>query len=928
MGDEMAFLIQFSKLSPTRKRIIMICVLLSIVVQLVLVFTGLAYLNNMNDIIQEKNKNNVINQFYKNTLTQLGAINDLFQLMQTPDFSSFFRASMNVRDERTVTIKKEELLSKMNALLLSPQMVQRIYFIGSDSNQVSYYKDTTNNQFNEMRDIRMDMLQAIKLSPLFLQDNNRLTKYLPKELQVDQIDKLNIVNKETAAEIDTFKQDIANKLILSNGNINGVLIIIVLNPDFIGNGLPQNQSMGNQFSIVNGKQQEIWTYPSKDGMQTCEGCEQITKKLTPYPYSVVFTRHTSSLEMRNTPLLDMFIIMFIFIIILTLIISIYYSKKLFNPYYALSSKMKEQTRTNELVLKSIAVDWLKKGFHTISLRNNLIILFSFVVILPTISGGVLYSYYYNKTVQNQIDSSLSEIGKYTALTFQNQVNYLQNLINQLSVSEQLQQYLTTRQVLESFTSYTAATPDSISISMFPGLNEVNYFVLFEPTGKSMYSSILSNNLDIFKIDPEMLKNQQRPYWISDYTDIYGQTTMALLKKVQFVHNGLLTESYLLLVPKTSIFDEISPIDSKLIIDDGNMKSIFTFDHLSTERMDHTVTWSNAIPDTEWTLHLQFSNEEIIYKNRQYYYSFLFTILLILILSIIIAYVISSFLIKPIEQLKRTMVLVGEGDISHRVNYQGKNEIGEIIQSYNFMIEQLNQVIQENVNNKVRENKLLALKTEAELRMLQAQINPHFLYNTLEAINMRSLRDGKNEISRIVGALSDLFRYSISEGTGMESLEKELNHVHNYISIQKIRFGEQFTFEVNVPDHLTKYLVVKLILQPIVENCLKHGLSGFEEGGFVGIRITELEGTMCIEVTDNGIGMDKETVVQVNHEIQRSLEDQLDHGEVKGGIGLRNVYQRLQMFYQDDASMDISSSPMKGTKVTMKIPLKTNVNRTS
>jgi two-component system sensor histidine kinase YesM len=167
----------------------------------------------------------------------------------------------------------------------------------------------------------------------------------------------------------------------------------------------------------------------------------------------------------------------------------------------------------------------------------------------------------------------------------------------------------------------------------------------------------------------------------------------------------------------------------------------------------------------------------------------------------------------------------------------------------------------------------------------------------------------------------MFRYSVSNGMGKVPLALELDHVQNYISIQQLRFGDQFRFELEVSEHLRHVAVVKFILQPIVENCLKHGLAGFDEGGLIRIRAVEDGELMLIEVSDNGIGMNKDTVMQVNEDIQRSLEDQMNGSEKnQGGIGLSNVYHRLQLFYKQQATMKVSSSPMKGTTVSVTFPL--------
>ena len=243
----------FNKLSPTRRRIIIVSVLLTVLAQIVLLTIGLSYVNNINHSVQDKRETNVSNQFYKNTLTQLGEISNLMQLLQSPDFSDFFKSSMNVRDVLTVTQQKNDLLSKLNDLHLSTKMVQRIYFIGSDMNQLSFSKDTDRATLTELPNLRMDMLQENNMDQIFLKDNNRLTRYSQNDFEYlamgDQLD----MNNERKAELYSFINGLNNKLVISNGNVNGVLVIMELNNDLFRSGLPDVYSDAYQFSILNHK---------------------------------------------------------------------------------------------------------------------------------------------------------------------------------------------------------------------------------------------------------------------------------------------------------------------------------------------------------------------------------------------------------------------------------------------------------------------------------------------------------------------------------------------------------------------------------------------------------------------------------------------------------------------------------------------------
>ncbi|KRF42282.1 sensor histidine kinase [Paenibacillus sp. Soil787] len=923
----------FNKLSPTRRNIIIVSVLLTLLAQIVLLTIGLSYVNNMNHSVQDKRETNVSNQFYKNTLTQFGELSNLMQLLQSPDFSDFFKSSMNVRDLTTVTQQKNDLLSKLNDLHLSTKMVRRIYFIGSDMNQLSFSKDTDRATLDELPNLRMDLLQENNMDQVFLKDNNRLTRYSPNDFEhLTMSNQLNI-NVERKAELSSFINGLNNKLVISNGNVNGVLIIMELNNDLFRSGLPDDYSDDYQFSILNHKDELVWSSAdplvlADNHTQTnCQTCVKLEKELNPYPYRVIFKQTSDFVLFSKKSIFSVFIALSCLTAFVTFLISYFYTKKIFYPYLMLTKKMQDQVRSDELILKYISDEWIKKGINSLSLRTKLIMIFSIAVIIPTLSDGFLYSRVLNQAVQNQMKETVHEVGEFMNVSIQNRMDFMNQLINQLSASRQLQEYLTTQQDLDALRSVAFRNIKSpINLSMFPGLNEVNYFVLFDSNGHSFYSSIFSNNPEMFNIEVDNLAERDAPYWISGYTDVFNHTTPAIIKRINYWHKGSITQSYLLLVPRDSFLTEVSPMESTVGIKDSQGKPIYSFQPFSTKQLN-SLLWSGLIPDTQWQLSIEYSYEDIVLKNSQYYYRLLLIIVLILILSIIISFIIASFLLKPVEMLKRTMRIVGKGDFSHMTSYSGNNEIGEIIRSHNDMVLRLNGVIhenmkimEENATNKLRENELLSLKTQAELKMLQAQINPHFLYNTLEAINMRSMKNGNSEISLIVSSLAEMFRYSVSNGVGKVPLAMELNHVQNYMSIQQVRFGDQFKYELEVPEHLTHFAVVKFILQPIVENCLKHGLSGFEEGGVIRIKAFENDELLFIEVSDNGIGMDTDTVIRVNAEIQKSLDNHIGGYENKGGIGLSNVYHRLHLFYKEQVAMKVGSSPMKGTTVTISFPL--------
>jgi len=242
-----------------------------------------------------------------------------------------------------------------------------------------------------------------------------------------------------------------------------------------------------------------------------------------------------------------------------------------------------------------------------------------------------------------------------------------------------------------------------------------------------------------------------------------------------------------------------------------------------------------------------------------------------------------------------------------------------------MVTRVNDLMEENINKQIREKELVTSKMKAELGMLQQQINPHFLYNTLEAINMRARQYGAMEVSAMVNSLAKIFRFTINTGSEVVLLSEEIQHVRNYLTIQALRFKDAFVVKWDIDEEIPPTLtVLKFILQPLVENALQHGIEELYEQGEIDIGIKLLENEIRIQIRDNGLGMSDMTLREVLRSLNENYEAaaQSDDGSGKrsSGVGLRNVYHRLRIYYGEPFAMTIESREFEGTAITIRIPL--------
>jgi two-component system sensor histidine kinase YesM len=203
--------------------------------------------------------------------------------------------------------------------------------------------------------------------------------------------------------------------------------------------------------------------------------------------------------------------------------------------------------------------------------------------------------------------------------------------------------------------------------------------------------------------------------------------------------------------------------------------------------------------------------------------------------------------------------------------------------------------------------------------LQAQINPHFLYNTLDSIVWMA-ETNNSEVVAMTEALARLFRITLSRGEDQITLEQELEHVRNYLIIQSIRYVNKFDYQIEADENLLQFKVLKLILQPLVENSIYHGIKNKRQKGHIGIIAHAIDGRLLIEVSDDGIGMSPEKAASLLSTMVNNGKDRLS------GIGVRNVHERIQLYYGPEYGLQFESSPGLGTTVRIWLPLHNEISK--
>jgi two-component system, sensor histidine kinase YesM len=283
----------------------------------------------------------------------------------------------------------------------------------------------------------------------------------------------------------------------------------------------------------------------------------------------------------------------------------------------------------------------------------------------------------------------------------------------------------------------------------------------------------------------------------------------------------------------------------------------------------------------------------------------------IIFSVIAAWSLSNSIYSPIKKLHDVTKTITQNDLQVLVTSENIDEITELGMSFNIMIGKIRELL----DSKIREQENLK---KAELRALQAQINPHFLYNTLDTIIWMAEAKKISQVKEIVTALSTFFRISLSKGRDWITIAEEVERTKNYLIIQKMRYHDILDFRIEMDEAVANYTILKLILQPLVENAIYHGIKNKRNGGMIVVRARQKnENEILLEVEDNGIGFTPHKLAQ----LQAELTDDSDEIKMESGFGVGNVNKRIRLYYGNPYGLSIKSEYETGTCATLVIPAK-------
>lgn len=580
---------------------------------------------------------------------------------------------------------------------------------------------------------------------------------------------------------------------------------------------------------------------------------------------------------------------------------------------------------------------MEKWYYRLSLRRRLWISFLMLTVLSiALTGMMSYWIAFRSTEKEAFISSQNTLNK-SARVLDEKLRHIIVTTSTMMLSDSFKLAMDDVYSNHSGSYYTRLsslqTPLGQMKLIEPSIQSV---LIYTPVGELYATSDLRNSQTRFKdtIFSRYLDSAERVIWVEDHEDPLfsgNQRVISLIMKpitefhVQDVYvvvnvkedairkavtddlldpadNYLLIsqsgEAVLPLNPQTSSFQR-DPAFMKLL--QGQDQGFFKYDMGGNP---YLVNYSRLTMVDNWTIVSVQTQSDLLRQVNRIKTTTLLIMLCCAVLAFLLSNVISSLLLKPLHKLQGLMKKVERNNLDVRFTSKYEDEVTQVGLKFNRMLEEISSLIED-----VKEAEYG--KRKMEVKALQAQIDPHFLYNTLNTIIWKSEASQNQDVTEMITSLSLLFQLGLNGGNELTTLAKELDHVRQYLNLQQKCYEDLFDYTIELEDDaLLGEPILKIILQPLVENSILHGFKEMEVMGKIRISITRSYTNLLLRVEDNGAGMDVQ-IVKADMRIEQTLLK---------SYALRNVYGRLRLHYGSEADIELSSEPYVSTSVTLTIPL--------
>lgn len=560
----------------------------------------------------------------------------------------------------------------------------------------------------------------------------------------------------------------------------------------------------------------------------------------------------------------------------------------------------------------------KKGMR---LKSKLAMVYILAGFLPIVVILFVNYFQMRSVFKNQEKNTLYSFIKRSVLDLDDEFKKYAELAKLITNDENVNDILSTiylddNRINEKFDQSVAPSLDTFIYFH----NEVSKITIYTDRIVDYKNKYLAPIEELKKADwYESIADSRNNNWIAG-TD---EKTIVLVRKMQSLEENGINGYFYEKINYDNVFEDLSENISDnygICVSDRLGQNIYSYDTFTDKNKEYNLSLpeitkkypdknkdyfivKKSIPETGWNVWLYKPEKLMGTSIRQINIITFGGTLVCLVATFMCIRFTAIFVTTRIGKLQKAVARVEKEDFSYTLNTASQDEIGELITSFSKMERKLNYLINEVYKSRIKEK-------EYEMKALQAQINPHFLYNTLSLINWKAIEAGKRDISKITLALSAFYRTSLNKGNNITHISGEIENMRSYLSIQLMLHDDGFDVTEDIDDSVLEYTCPNLILQPLIENAIDHGIDVMPEDrrGVISVICKDMDTYIQFVIKDNGIGMTKEQTVKILTKDSK-------------GYGVRNVNERLKLCYGEEYPMIIKSKENTGTEVIITIPKK-------
>ena len=567
--------------------------------------------------------------------------------------------------------------------------------------------------------------------------------------------------------------------------------------------------------------------------------------------------------------------------------------------------------------------------RNLSISRSIIAFITFIVFFVLMVWGLITYNIFFGTTNEIVETTTREINKQIIMNYE---NYIFDVIEVANFITEASVEYTGNDDIDSLTDiYQTMDRSNEHIASITLLDLNGVGVVSSEQNKYQAIGLESESWFVSSLNDKSVFHFSSPHNEDVYLEGSHQV-ISVSKAINYISSGIENVGILIIELEVSNFDRLTEVtnlgeDGHIVITNENYETVFTNNDAcyfseceSIDLMKETILGGrlvevdgtrmymnvNTISLTRWTIATYVNAEQIDTARDSVVVSMIVASVVSVFFTIIISSMFSKRITSPIYKLNEYMKKFQRGSLSSKVEVEGQKELVELSESFNEMIDEISTLM-----NQVMSEQRAKRKTQ--MIALQNQINPHFLYNTLDSILWLNENKLNEDVEKMIVALSRFFRTSISTEKNIIPLSEEIEHAKNYLLIQKIRYHNKFSYVFEVDDHLLDFNVLKLGLQPVVENAIYHGIHPEDGKGIITIRAYESETSVILEVENTGYGISQVDIDKIY--------DNFKDKETSKHIGLKNISQRLQLYYGEMSKVEIVSEPDEHTIVRLIFPKK-------